>query len=163
MARNIVMYDHNKFESATMPEPNSGCWIWMNGITSFGYGRLKHNAKSYSAHRFSWMLYRGPIPHGKWILHKCDTPSCVNPDHLFCGTNVDNILDMVSKGRNSKGEKHSRAKISPARGEQIGNSKLTREQVVSILDDARPQRQIAASYGVSQCQIHNIKSRKQWK
>lgn len=77
-----------------------GCWIWTGGTSGNGYGAFMLNGKHITAHRFSWILHRGePRLH---ILHKCDNPICVNPDHLFEGTNLDNIKDRVSKGRSAK-------------------------------------------------------------
>ncbi len=74
-------------------------WIWVGGEISTGYGCLSVNKKSALAHITSWELHRGPIPEGLYTLHKCDIPLCVNPEHLFLGTQKDNIRDLVEKGR----------------------------------------------------------------
>lgn len=83
-------------------EPMSGCWIWMGAVTEQGYGRAvtsKATPKIQTAHRLSWHAFHGAIPNGACVLHKCDTTSCVNPWHLFLGSNKDNTADMIAKGR----------------------------------------------------------------
>lgn len=76
------------------------CWLWT-GTLRLGYGRIRHNNRSISAHRASWEFVNGPIPEGLEILHACDVRECVNPGHLSVGTRSDNMQDMVSKGRAS--------------------------------------------------------------
>lgn len=78
------------------------CWIW-NGCKSKGYGLLRYKRKIFRAHRFVWSAVNGEIPNGKLVCHKCDVPSCVNPSHLFIGTDLDNALDKVKKGRHKCG------------------------------------------------------------
>ena len=84
-----------------MPEPNSGCWLWLGGMkgTRSNYGNVKVNKQSFRAHRVAWTRVHGPIPDGLGVLHACDTPPCVNPDHLFLGTQKDNNRDMARKCR----------------------------------------------------------------
>jgi hypothetical protein len=82
------------------PEPNTGCWLWMGGANNKGYGMLHDEAgKHMLSHRASYMLTNGPIPQGMHVLHRCDTPLCCNPAHLFLGTHTDNMRDAASKGR----------------------------------------------------------------
>jgi len=83
-----------KFEDSYIPEPNSGCWLWIDKIDKDGYGEMR----SHRAHRFSFELYKGQIPEGLYILHKCNIPSCVNPDHLYPGTAKDNSRDLMLTG-----------------------------------------------------------------
>lgn len=86
-----------------------GCWEWTGYRRKSKqlYGSIMVNAKHMYAHRYSWLLHNGPIPDDMIVCHRCDNPSCVRPDHLFLGTDADNVADMVAKGRNSRGEKHA--------------------------------------------------------
>ncbi len=124
------------------------CWIWRHITTSKGYG-LIFDGRMYQTHRVAWAEINGPIPAGLHILHKCDVPACVNPAHLFLGTNADNMRDRGEKGRHLRGER------SPT-------ARLTTQQVLAIRDDSRPDRDGAAAYGISRTQYRRIRSRKQW-
>ena len=88
-----------KIEYHSMPEPNSGCWLWLSAVNRLGYGRIRWRRRDFMAHRASWLAYRGPIPKGLLVCHKCDVPSCVNPDHLWLGTQLANLADQVRKRR----------------------------------------------------------------
>jgi DNA-binding transcriptional regulator YiaG len=140
-----------RFEAKYVPEPNSGCWLW----TAFAAGRRKHIQARFSfegdheAARASWRLHKGPIPAGLQVLHKCDNALCVNPDHLFLGTQLDNIRDMVAKGR-------ARSPRSTANG----NGKLTDQEVWEIrqLRGHISQRQLARAYQISAGHVANIQS-----
>lgn len=78
------------------------CWEWIGAPGSGGYGQRRFEGKPTGAHRVSWIMENGPIPNGLWVLHKCDNPPCVRPDHLFLGTHVDNMVDMTAKGRHAE-------------------------------------------------------------
>lgn len=88
-----------RFEKWCSPEPNTGCILWIGSNFQDGYGSVTINKKSRGAHRVSWELYVGTIPINKIVCHKCDTPACVNPDHLFLGSHSDNAIDAMRKGR----------------------------------------------------------------
>jgi len=78
---------------------NGSCIEFVGGKIGGGYGRVNFNGQRFVAHRLAWELTNGPIPEGLFVLHKCDNPPCINPDHLFLGTNKDNTQDMLAKGR----------------------------------------------------------------
>lgn len=102
-----------RFDLSYMPEPNSGCWLWIAAAKPPGYGVIGVNGRCSSAHRVSWQLHNGPIPRGMHVCHRCDVPACVNPDHLWLGSHRENMADMVAKGRSLK---PSRRKITCHRG-----------------------------------------------
>lgn len=135
-------------------DKTESCWFWITGKDQDGYGSFKGEVDGVvhsRAHRFSYALHKGPIPNGLLVCHTCDTPACVNPDHLFLGTSDDNMKDKIAKGR-------SRV----AFGEAAGKAKLTEKQIVEILQDPRPYTAIASDYGVKSSTIGSIKQRVSW-
>lgn len=87
-----------RFWRQVMPVTESGCWLWIGCVNAHGYGRLNVDGTDVQlAHRVSWVIHRGAIPDG--LCHKCDTPPCVNPDHLFLGDSKANMRDAMNKGR----------------------------------------------------------------
>lgn len=92
--------------------PMSGCWLWTASLYPDGYGQHMIAKKLHRAHRLMWALCNGAIPHGMQVLHRCDVRSCVNPTHLFLGTNADNMRDKVAKGRHHKAEQIKQAKLN---------------------------------------------------
>lgn len=94
------------FDESFVPEPNSGCWLWVASLNVHGYGRFWEKGRHVMAHRLMWEIHRGPIPKGLVVLHRCDTPPCVNLEHLTLGTQTENVRDMFAKGRD--GNQHRR-------------------------------------------------------
>lgn len=138
-----------RFEQYFEKTPDS-CWIWKSSRDQNGYGTFNIDRKPKKSSRVSYELYKGPIPEGRFVCHKCDNPPCVNPDHLFIGTRKDNMRDMTNKGRSAHGEKN-------------GQAKLTEQDVIAIWKDSRTHCEIGQHYGVTQSMITRIKNKKNWK
>jgi hypothetical protein len=148
------MYDielWRKLEERAIPEPNSGCLLWLLSCNRKGYGQMRHDGKNRRAHRLSWKATKGPIPDGMIVCHKCDVRACINPAHLFLGTDADNAADRDAKGR----------RLGPA-GETNGFAKLTEADVRAIRSDSRSQSAIADAYGIRQGHVSRIKLRTVW-
>ncbi len=103
-----------RFEGKFFKDVDTDCWNWNAGKTGKGYGQFKLKGKYVQAHRFSYLYYVGEYPEYLHVLHTCDNPLCVNPDHLFLGTNTSNMQDKVLKSRcnHKSGEKHHKAKLT---------------------------------------------------
>lgn len=146
-----------RFEEKYLAEPMSGCWLWEAGGVKKGYGTFHIGPRSYHAHRVAWMLYRGPIvPDTLHVLHKCDNPACVNPDHLFLGTNADNMADMAKKGRRKgrlMGSDNPNAKLS---AEDVAQIRALRSSGTSV-------RSLMKQFGMSDSHIYYIINQKAWK
>lgn len=147
-----------RLERNSIPEPNSGCLLWTGAVDHSGHGVITiwndegTKAVTTSPHRVAWQLHRGPIPEGMCICHKCDVPSCINPDHLWLGSNDDNMADMVRKKRANgfkPGSKHRR-------------SKLTEENIRDIRTSNASGVTLAQRYGISTANVSLIRSRKAW-
>lgn len=138
------------------PEPTSGCWLWFGCSNPRGYGKVgSGDGRTLLAHRASWMVHRGEIPDGLCVLHKCDTPSCINPEHLFLGTYRDNAIDREAKGRGGQ-----------YRGEDHGRAKITESDVIEILrlcSHGCRNKDIAKKFSVSTSLVSAIKSRRIWR
>lgn len=114
-------------------EPNSGCWLWTGPVNATGYGRLHRQG----AHRLSWSAVNGEIPAGLFICHRCDTPSCINPAHLFAGTPHENALDAAAKNRVRSGATHPRSKLSDEQVREIWLSPESRDVIAKRLGVTR--------------------------
>lgn len=141
----------------TRVEKTESCWLWQGAKKHDGYGLICRRGKMIQAHRFSWELSNGPIPSGLCALHRCDTPACVNPAHLFLGTRQDNADDAVAKGRQACGERNKK-------------NKLTATQVIEIRQRIRwlnkrktNAAELAKEYGVSRGSIIKAAMRDSWK
>jgi hypothetical protein len=120
----------SRFENSYIPEPNSGCWIWIAVCSHFGHGEFILK-KKYAAHRFSWILHKGEIPKGLCVLHACDVPACVNPQHLFLGTRGDNNTDRAKKGRSYLSKLTHCHRGHPLSGENLMPHKPTKRRPVT--------------------------------
>lgn len=130
---------------------DKGCWFWIGSTDTCGYGIWKAHGQR-SAHRASYVLHKGEIPPGMHVLHKCDQPNCVNPDHLRLGTHQENMADLRAKGR-----------AYGASGATNLSAKLTEAQAIAILTDTRRTSVIAKEYELTQASVMNIKKGKTWK
>ena len=148
--RNVASRD--LIESMSIPEPNSGCWLWLGSSTPTpigDYGRISISNTMWMAHRLSYFVYKDD-PAELFVCHRCDNPICVNPDHLFLGTHQDNMDDMYAKRRHSHGS---------GRPASVLNEALVQE----ILADSRSCEAVAEQYGVNFSVISRIRRGQAWK
>jgi hypothetical protein len=142
----------------------SGCWLWTGAFTEKGYGVAWDGKRTQKAHRVSYMLKHGRMP-TQCVLHKCDVPNCVNPDHLFVGTRLENNRDMIQKGRRVVGGTHSRDGYKV--GEEHSGSRLTEGDIKSIREEyasgTTSYSRLSAAYGLSIGHTYRIVNRKAWK
>jgi hypothetical protein len=150
-----IPIDLQYFFDRSSPEPNSGCWIWMNATSPNGYGIIAKDGRRHNAHRVAYMVATNEVvPRHLDVCHRCDIRCCVNPDHLFVGTRKDNMMDCARKGRTA---------VPRLIGEECPASKLTAEQVRSIRSDTRSTRALARHYGVDRMTIRAVRRHETWK
>ncbi len=135
-------------------EKTDGCWLWTGCIKRDGYGKVRISQRSFIAHRVSWELSFGAIPDFLHVLHRCDNPACVRPEHLFLGTQRDNVADMDAKGR--RGEVNMR-------GERHPQARLTEADVRLIRSSLEHRSVLARRFGVTGQAITDVRRRKSWK
>lgn len=142
-------------EDLSVPEPNTGCWLWIGCVGDTGYpsiSRKKLGGRK-NAHRVSYEEYKGKIPEGMVVCHSCDTKICVNPDHLWIGTQAQNLADCQEKGRNARGERQHLTTLA--------DSDIPR--IRRLVREGRSQSSVSREYGVSITAVHNIVKMKTWR
>lgn len=139
-----------------VPNPETNCWEFTGHRDKLGYGKLKFAGSGWLTHRLSYFATYGEIPDGLLLCHRCDNPSCANPHHLFLGTNLDNTMDAVRKGRkyipDRKGEQHSQAKL-----------KESEVRAIRELSGKISQKRIGIRFGINQATVCNIITGKTWR
>lgn len=129
------------------------CWLWAGSLPQGKYGRFWFNKKVQDAHRVSYELFKGTISNDLYVCHTCDNKSCVNPDHLFLGTQQDNMRDMVNKGKSRVGEKHELSKLVENEVKEIRQKFINGYRKIDL----------AKQYNVGWECIHKIVLRQRWK
>lgn len=161
---------HQRLFEKTVVNELNGCVEWIAASVPFGYGLIAYQGKQQYAHRVSWQLKHGDIPHGMFVLHRCDNPRCVNADHLFLGTLSDNTKDMIRKNRQRLNPAHGERnwmkkngyKLS---GENNGYSKLKFSDVSEIRrlgKTNKTQKDIAEIFSVSRSTVGRILRGESW-
>ena len=142
---------HARFDAKWMPEPSTGCFLWLGLRNEHGYGRFRVGGRLVLSHRFAWERSNGRTADGQVVRHRCDTPACVNPDHLIAGSIADNVRDRDERGRTARGRHNGRAEL---------NEEAVREIRRRLLGES--QASIAHRYGVNARVIFDIKHGRLW-
>lgn len=157
----LTILDHPLYGPHVEFDPNGGCWLWGRPLRKDGYAQVAISGKNHLLHRVSWEISHGPIPfgegpHGTCVCHRCDVRSCINPLHLFLGSNRDNNADMNAKGR-----------ARPQRHEANGRAVLTESDVEEIRHFLESTslflREIGEMFGVTKHTIWRIKHGRAWR
>lgn len=148
-----------RFLGRFIPEPNSGCFLWEGRRDNYGYGTIIDGGKNRKAHRVAFELFCRPLQPDEVVAHRCDVPSCVNPDHLFAGTQLENIADMHRKGRYGL----ALIRQNCARGSRQGLAKLTEADVLAIRASNRGSSDLGREHGVTKATINMIRRRATWR
>lgn len=141
-----------RIEEKVLRVPEAGCWIWMGSLQVRGYGEIISNKRKHYAHRASYEAFVGEIPKGMYVCHACDNLACVNPNHLFLGTQKQNLQDMASKGRSTWGEKNPKAKLTECEVKVIKQA----------FANGKKDSELASQFNVARQTINNIRNNKLW-
>lgn len=166
MKRNKTERELSEYIRRNIVVSQSGCWLWQ-GYLVRGYGVIMHNGIKDYVHRISFRLFAGVVPGGLCVLHKCDNPQCVNPDHLFLGTKAVNNRDKCQKGRahTPSGADHYYHKFPDKKpiGEKNGRALLTEKDVIEIRNRTdKKAKDLAIEYGVRAITVREAKSGRTW-
>ena len=152
------VHPFERFDNLYIPEPNSGCWIWIGNLNNKGYGKFQLGRTGYSmvyAHRFSYETHHcKEIPKHMDLCHTCDITLCVNPDHLWIGTRQQNMADCLKKGRFGS---------YPMPGALNPKATITEEQATEILNSNEPAKVFKKRYNCSKHLVSKIRTGKTWK
>lgn len=145
------------FDKHWIEDTQTGCWNWTGALIGKGYAQFQvrrggENKTDKYGHRWSWRIHKGRLAEGDKVLHKCDNPRCVNPNHLFVGTTADNAQDMKEKGRHLYGERNSKVVLT--------ETKVLKIHAMSA--QGVSQATIARNFGVSQIQVSRIIRGERW-
>lgn len=161
-ANSITRRFWSKVDKTPGHGPQGDCWLWTGAPNSDGYGSLRIGSRrdgsrtGIKSHRLSYLLHYGNVPDGLQVLHRCDNPPCVNPDHLFLGTHTDNMRDRSAKGRGNH-----------PTGERNAATRLSSRQVATIRERYAKgevfQHQLAAEFGIAQTTVSAIVRGEIWK
>jgi hypothetical protein len=146
------------------PIPFAGCWIFTGAVNHFGYGIVgtgKRGMPNDRAHRITYKHFKGDIPAGMFVCHTCDVPSCCNPDHLFLGTNQDNVDDMQRKGRGSRPPRNPHVVGSVHPGAKLSEDQVS--EIRSLYSKGYTQQSLADMYGVARQTISKYINYKRYK
>jgi len=143
------------FWSHLTPGDADECWLWQGAIGANGYGAFMWKRKTYAAHRMAYEITNGPIASDLLACHKCDVRACCNAAHIFPGTQLDNSLDSVAKGRNARGEKNHWAKLDASGVTEIRAMRASNSKITYV--------ELGVMHGVSEATIRDAVSRKTWK
>jgi hypothetical protein len=157
-----MMTIEDRFLAQCSPEPNTGCWLWDGALDAYGYGRFFAAGYQNKAHRVSYELFKGPVPvienakrHGTCVLHTCDVRSCVNPDHLYAGTQNQNLRDMTVRGR--------RRTSLPGMNHNVKLTPQDIPQIRRLHADGHSYGSIGRRFGVDHKSIQHIIAGRSWR
>lgn len=143
-----------RFEALFVPEPMSGCWLWLGGLNRGGYGGFRIGKRKWAAHRAAVLIYRGVDLADQLGRQRCDTPPCVNPSHVEPGSPLDNVRDRDSRGRHCIGERHPNSKLTP---EAVRALRAMRDETGATYTA------LGAAFGVSYFTAKLVVERKAWR